>query len=256
MMASEFWLSDMQWAAIEPLLPRNQPGARRVDDRRVISGIIHVLKAGRRWQDCPALYGPSTTVYNRFHRWAMRGSWRRLFEELARADPGEVQAIDSPTAKAHRSAAGGKGGRNAGDWPLRGGRTTKIHAIADACGRPIALEVTPGQLGDVRVATALISAVPPGRSLAGDAAYDSDGLRRFLLERGALPVIPNNPTRKSAHPFDEDAYRQRNLTERMFCRPQGLATHRNPIRQARNKLRRRSRNRSRDHLVDLIESRA
>ena len=109
-MANEFWLSDMQWAAIEPLLPRNQPGARRIDDRRVISGIIHVLKVGCRWQDCPALYGPSTTVYNRFHRWAMRGLWRRLFEELARADLGEVQAIDSTTAKAHRSAAGGKGG--------------------------------------------------------------------------------------------------------------------------------------------------
>ena len=65
---------------------------------------------------------------------------------------------------------------------------------------------------------ALISAVPPGRSLAGDAAYDSDGLRRFLAERGTLPVIPNNPTRKRQHPFDEDAYRQRNLIERMFCR--------------------------------------
>ena len=100
----------------------------------------------------------------------------------------------------------------------RGGRTTKIHAIVDSCGRPITLEVTPGQIGDVRVALALISAVPAGRSLAGDAAYDSDGLRRFLLERGTVPVIPNNPTRKTMHPFDEEAYRQRNTIERMFCR--------------------------------------
>jgi transposase len=89
----------------------------------------------------------------------------------------------------------------------RVGRTTKIHAIVDSCGRSIALEVTPGQLGDVRVALALISAVPPGRRLACDAAYDSDGLRRLLIERGILPVIPNNPTRKRPHPFDEDAYR-------------------------------------------------
>ena len=70
----------------------------------------------------------------------------------------------------------------------------------------------------MRVATVLVSAVPPGRSLAGDAAYDSDGLPRFLLERGTTPVIPNNPTRKNRHPFDEGAYRQRNLIERMFCR--------------------------------------
>jgi putative transposase len=78
--------------------------------------------------------------------------------------------------------------------------------------------VTPGHLGDVRVATALISGVPPGACLAADTAYDSDGLRRFLLERGTVPVIPNNPTRKRHHPFDETAYRQRNLIERMFCR--------------------------------------
>lgn len=109
-MAGEFWLSEAQWAAIEPLLPRNQPGAHRKDDRRVISGIVHVLRAGCRWQDCPSVYGPPTRIYNRFRRWTMRGLWRRLFETLARAEPGDGQAIDSTTAKAHRSAAGGKGG--------------------------------------------------------------------------------------------------------------------------------------------------
>ena len=73
-----FWLSDEQWAVIAPLLPRNKGGARRVDDRRVISGIIHVLKVGCRWCDCPVDYGPSTTVYNRFNRWSRRGFWVRL----------------------------------------------------------------------------------------------------------------------------------------------------------------------------------
>ena len=109
-MAGEFWLSDSQWEAIEPLLPRNQPGARRVDDRRVLSGIVHVLKTGCRWQDCPSLYGPSTTVYNRFNRWAGRGIWQRLFEVLVEVHPGDIHLIDSTTAKAHRSAGGGKGG--------------------------------------------------------------------------------------------------------------------------------------------------
>jgi transposase len=208
-------------------LPKNQPGARRTDDRRVISGIVHVLKTGCRWQDCPAVYGPSTTLYNRFRRWTMRGIWRRLFDALAGAEPGGGQAIDSTTAKAQRSAPGGKGGAQA-IGRSRGGHSTKIHAIVDARGRPIAIEVTPGHLGDVRVATALISGVPAGGCLAADAAYDSDGLRRFLLERGTVPVIPNNPTRKRHHPFDETAYRQRNLIERMFCRLKDwrcIATH-------------------------------
>jgi transposase len=70
-------LSEAQWGAIGPLLPKNQPGARRTDDRRVISGIVHVLKTGCRWQDCPSVYGPPTTVSNRFRRWTMRGIWAR-----------------------------------------------------------------------------------------------------------------------------------------------------------------------------------
>ena len=50
------------------VLPTNQPGARYVDDRRVLSGIVHVLKSGARWRNCPPLNGPATTVYNRFNR--------------------------------------------------------------------------------------------------------------------------------------------------------------------------------------------
>jgi putative transposase len=110
-MANEFWLSDVQWAAIEPLLPGNKPGARRIDDRRVISGILHVLKAGCRWQDCPSVYGPPTTIYNRFNRWSGRSIWQCLLQALIQASSDDIQLIDSTTAKAHRSAAGGKGGR-------------------------------------------------------------------------------------------------------------------------------------------------
>ena len=111
-MSGGFWLSDRAWGAIEPLLPKNQPGARRVDDRRVISGIIQVLKAGCRWQDCPADYGPSTTIYNRFNRWSHRGLWARIFATLsARAELPDDLSIDSTAVRAHRSAHGGKGGR-------------------------------------------------------------------------------------------------------------------------------------------------
>ena len=125
-MASLFWLSDEAWAAIEPHLPRNQPGARRVEDRRVISGILHVLKSGCRWSDCPADYGPATTVYNRFNRWSQRGFWLRLLDALA--NMGAVTkstAIDSTYVKAQRAAFGGKRG------PKR--RRLVAHAAA---GRP------------------------------------------------------------------------------------------------------------------------
>jgi len=105
------WLSEGEWARIEPLLPRGRRGAHRVDDRRVISGIVHMLRSGGRWRDCPAAYGPYTTIYNRFNRWSRQGLWSALFEALTgHSGIYGLVAIDSTHIKAHRSASGGKGG--------------------------------------------------------------------------------------------------------------------------------------------------
>ena len=95
---------------LEPHLPKNQPGKPRVDDRRVISGILHILKTGGRWRDVPPEYGPAKTIYNRYTRWARRGIWQKIFARVAASGsvPEEL-ALDSSHVKAHRSAAGGKG---------------------------------------------------------------------------------------------------------------------------------------------------
>ncbi len=69
----EFWLSDAQFERIKPHLPTDTRGVPRVDDRRVISGIVHVIKSGGRWVDAPASYGPRKTLYNRFVRLAEAG---------------------------------------------------------------------------------------------------------------------------------------------------------------------------------------
>ena len=106
-----FWLTDAQFAKIAPHLPTGTRGKARVDDRRVISGIVHVLKSGGRWVDAPSDYGPRKTLYNRFVRWAAKGVWVRLFQALAQAGgPPAHVLMDSSAVKAHRSAAGGKGG--------------------------------------------------------------------------------------------------------------------------------------------------
>jgi transposase len=112
MSADLFWLSEGQFAKTEPLLPTDTRGMPCVDDRRVISGIIHILKSGCRWIDAPPEYGPRKTLYNRFVRWADKGIWVGLFETLARTGGPALQLMIDPSAvKAHRSAAGGKGGR-------------------------------------------------------------------------------------------------------------------------------------------------
>jgi transposase len=100
----------------------------------------------------------------------------------------------------------------------RGGRTTKVHAVVDGLGRPIALLITPGQLGDLRAAIALIGPLPAADLCLADCAYDSHGFRSFLASRGTRAVVPNNRTRKHPYPFDRQAYRRRNLVERMFSR--------------------------------------
>ena len=106
MMSDLFWLSDEAWAAIEQHLPTNQPGARRVDDRRVASGIVYAIPNGLQWKDAPKDYGPHKTLYNRFRRWTELGVFDRIFSNLAASDgpPGTLM-IDATHLKAHRTAS-------------------------------------------------------------------------------------------------------------------------------------------------------
>ncbi len=126
MRSNLFWLSNEQWSAIQPFLPTDVRGKERVDDRRVIGGIIFVIKSGCRWCDCPPEYGPAKTIYNRFVRWAERGVWERLFRALAgKGHSLEVQMIDSTHIKAHRSASGAKRGSTSRQSAARAAGATR-----------------------------------------------------------------------------------------------------------------------------------
>jgi len=104
-MSDVFWLSQRQLRRIEPFFPLSH-GVPRVDDRRVISGIIFVIRNGLRWRDAPGVYGPAKTLYNRFVRWSRLGVFDRIFTALAqRSDDADCIMIDSTHLKAHRTAA-------------------------------------------------------------------------------------------------------------------------------------------------------
>jgi transposase len=107
---ARFDLSDIEWRLIEPPLPNKPRGVARVDDRRVLNGIFYVLRTGSPWRDLPERYGPYTTVYNRFNRWARAGVWLTVFEILSGKSPGSMALIDSSIIRAHQHAAGGKKG--------------------------------------------------------------------------------------------------------------------------------------------------
>ena len=185
----------------------------------MISGIVHVLKSGCRWCDRPETYGPHTTIYNCFARWARRGIWENLFRELANDGcSADTQRIDSTHVKAHRSAAGGKGGAEQAVGRSRGGRNTKIHALADAKGRLIAILLTGGEAHDCPVAPRLIRRVKPAKHTLGDKAYDSAELREDLQQGGTKLVIPSRTCRKQPFSFNKRLYKLRWRIEAAFNR--------------------------------------
>jgi transposase len=161
---------------LAPLLPSDTRGKPQVDDRRVISAIVHVLRSGCPWRHAPREYGPPKTLYNRYVRWAIKGVWRCISETLAATGgpPAEVM-LDATYAKAHRSASGGKGGERAqAIGRSRGGRAPKIHTAANQGGKPIAFHL----------------AVPEGALVIADRAFDADRFRRAIEARSAVPNIP------------------------------------------------------------------
>ena len=104
-MAEMFLLTKAQMRRIKLYFPRSH-GKPRVDDRRVISGIIYVIRNGLRWRDAPSVYGPHKTLYNRFVRWSRMGVFNHIFAELAvSAGAPELIMIDSTHLKAHRTAS-------------------------------------------------------------------------------------------------------------------------------------------------------
>ncbi len=105
-----FDLSDEEWAAIEPLLPAAKHGPARACDRRVLNGIFYILRTGAPWRDLPERYGPRTTVYNRYNRWAQRGIWKGIFDALAKECDDALIFIDASIVRAHRAASGSKRG--------------------------------------------------------------------------------------------------------------------------------------------------
>ncbi len=113
-------LTDVAWARIEPLLPREAgPGRRWRDHRQVLNGILWRLRTGAPWRDLPERYGPWQTCYERWKRWDEDGTWAGLLEYLQVGDDavGRVDwrfSIDSSIACAHQHAAGARRGRAPG----------------------------------------------------------------------------------------------------------------------------------------------
>ncbi|MDE1987757.1 MAG: IS5 family transposase [Alphaproteobacteria bacterium] len=217
-MSDLFLLSKAQMRRIEPYFPLSH-GVARVDDRRVISGIIFVIRNGLRWRDAPKDYGPHKTIYNRFIRWSRLGVFNRIFAELsAKGGKPDRLMIDATHLKAHRTAASLL---KKGLFPRRIGRTkgglnSKLHAVCDERGRPQVMLLSEGQMSDYKGAALMLEALPPAKVLLADRGYDAGWFRNALAERGIAACIPSKLNRKVPIPHDRTLYRQRHKIENMF----------------------------------------
>ncbi|MGW0495179.1 IS5 family transposase [Streptomyces sp. NPDC003007] len=249
-------LSDAEWEFVRPLLPVPLRGRKRLDDRRVLNGIVWKFRTGSAWRDVPERYGPWATLHTRFRRWAADGTFERMLRAAqAKADAaGDIEwlvSVDSTVVRAHQHAAGArKGGlRDPALGRSRGGLTSKIHLACDGRGRPLGFVVTGGNTNDCTRFTAVmeqirVPRIGPGRPrvrpdhVLGDKGYSSKAIRTWLRRRGIAHTIPEradqvrNRARQGSRggrppAFDREAYKHRNVVERCFNRLKqwrGIAT--------------------------------
>ncbi|PZO62189.1 MAG: IS5 family transposase [Paracoccus denitrificans] len=216
-----FWLTDDRMERLRPFFPGSH-GRPRVDDRRVLSGIIFVNRNALRWRDAPKDYGPSKTLYDRWTRWGEMGVFVPMTEGLAAVGAErKTVMIEATYLKAHRTASSlavKKGGPGRLIGRTKGGMNTKLHAVADANGRPLSFFLTAGPVSDYTGPAALLDEIPKAQWLLGDRGYDADWFRDALEAKGIKPCIPGRKSRNASLKHDKRRYRRRNRIEIMVGR--------------------------------------
>ncbi|WP_281156852.1 IS5 family transposase [Streptomyces sp. HYC2] len=206
-------VSDELWARIEPLLPvvprrPDHPGRKRLDDRKVLSGILFVLYSGIPWEFLPQElgFGSGMTCWRRLRDWNDAGVWLRLHESLL-ADLHAAGALDWSRAVIDGSHVRAmKGGPKTGPSPVDRARAgSKHHLVTEAHLIPLAVLLTGGNRNDVTQLMPLIEAVPPVRGRRGrpgrrpdtlyaDRGYDHDKYRKQVRAVGIIPAIARRGT--------------------------------------------------------------
>ncbi|WP_148425032.1 IS5 family transposase [Komagataeibacter europaeus] len=220
-MSDVFLLSESQMERIRPFFPLAH-GVSRVDDRRVLSGIVYVIRNGLQWKDALKAYGPYKTLYNRFIRWSRLGVFDRIFVALTeQAGRSKRLMIDATHLKAHRTSASllkkGVFPRHIGR--TKGGLNSKLHAVCDGLGRPVRLHLTTGQISDFKGADVLLAHLPEEtEEVIGDRGYYSNRIRRYPVERNITACIPPRKNRKSKPSYNWHLYKKHHLIENMFAK--------------------------------------
>ena len=213
-------ITDEQWKAIEPLMPPEYTGKKgrpRKDNRTMVNGILWINRSGAQWRQLPEKYGPWQSVYARFAKWRDNGVWEQIFAELSKDADTENYSMDSTCVKVHQSSNGGEKSENKAVGRTKGGINTKIHAIVDGLGNPVAFLLSPGNDADSTHAICLMKKIDiEGSNVLGDKAYGTKEILAYIKEHGADVVIPPKSNTKEPWEVDYCLYKERHLVECFF----------------------------------------
>jgi transposase len=234
-------LTNRQWERLRPRLPPPKPhtGRPAADHRRILKGILWIIRTGAPWRDLPERYGGWSTIASRFYRWRKAGIWARLFAAVQqRADAAgqldwDIHSVAGTIVRAHQHAAGAHPGSAEAEALGRsqGGCRTKVHGRAAGAGKLMTLVLTPGQRHEAMAFTALREGGAVKRSgggrpkrrsrrLVGDKAYRSGKSRQYLRRHGIRITIPRKQNEHRTGSFDRSLYRLRERVERLINRLQ------------------------------------
>jgi transposase len=208
-------LRNDQWERIAPLLPgkAEDPGRSGADNRLFVEAVLWIVCVGAPWRDLPKDFGKWNSVFQRFRRWVRSGVFDQLFEALSADADFEYVIVDGTIVRVHQHGSGARGGtRTQAIGRSRGGLTTKIVALVDALGNLVRFVLLPGQRHDSVGVAPLLTDLDFAALLA-DKAFDSDGFRTELDNRGAVAVIPPKANRVTPIPCDFEMYKWRNTVD-------------------------------------------
>src|SRR5262249_5541626 len=231
--------TNTQWERLHPLLPPQKPhtGRPAADHRRILNGILWILRTGAPWRDLPARYGAWQTIASRFSRWRKAGIWARLLaavpQQAAAAEhlDWEIHYVEGTIVRAHQQAAGAHTRSPEAEALGRrhGGFSTKVHIRAEGGGKVMTLGLTPGPPHEAMAFEALMAGGAVKRAgcgrpkrrprrLVGDKAYSSGKMRHYLRRHGSRITIPRKQNEHRTGPFDRAIYRLRERVERLINR--------------------------------------
>ena len=211
-------LNDSLWSRFKAVLFNS--GVYNTEDLLMtIEGILYKLRTGIPWRDLPAEFGNWSTVFKRFNEWSKKGKLKIIFKKLSKDSDSEWTFVDGTIVKAHQHSSGAVRGEETAIGKSVAGNSTKIHLACDAYGLPIELEITGGQVHEVKIAPHLIDNIPNLENFIADKGFDSEELRKKITEIGAVSNIPRRKgNKKDNSDMDWYLYKLRHLVENIFAR--------------------------------------